>query len=159
MKKRKKPTKKPKKRKKTAVKNPRGRPRTKEAQGRASRERGKRGERDARDLWRQHGFLTAERTVQVKGGTDASDIIIPGVSHHFHAEVKNVETFHLYPSLHKAADDAGLLKIPFVMHKRNGQDFCVILDAEEFIALMKKAGYTPHEGRLLLKEEDNEIQL
>lgn len=142
--KKKKHHKKPKRRVKTQVKQPVGRPRTLEEQGRASRARGKLGERDARDLWKKHGYWNTERTVQVRGGTDAADITIPGVSHAFHAEVKNVETFHLYPTLHKAADDAGMLKIPFVMHKRNGQKFCAVLDAEDFIRLVKKAGYAPH---------------
>ena len=146
-KKKKPPTKKPKRR---THKNPKPRQMKKRVVGRprlnlaaAARARGKKGELDARDLWRKHGYVGAERGIQVVGGRDAPDIKVPGITGVFHIEVKNVEAFSLYPSLAQATQDAGPFQTPIVMHKRNGQEFVVVLNAEDFISLVKKAGYVP----------------
>ena len=109
----------------------------------AARARGKKGELDARDLWREHGYVGAQRGIQVTGGRDAPDINVPGVTGVFYIEVKNIEQFSLYPSLAKATQDAGPFQTPIVMHRRNGQKFVVVLDAEDFISLVKKAGLVP----------------
>lgn len=132
------------KRKKTAARKPKKRPvgRPRKDLAKAARERGKRGEREAAALWEEYGYK-AERSVQVRGGKDAADIVIDGVSEFFHAEVKNVEQFSLYPALRQAQADAGPFQTPFVMHERNGQKFVVVLDAEDFIRLVKQAGYVP----------------
>ena len=127
---------------KSRAKSRMGRPRINLAK--AAKVRGKKGELDARNKWREHGY-TAERTIQVKGGRDAADITVEGVSGAFHIEVKNVEQFHLYPSLAQAIDDAGPLQTPIVMHERNGQEFVVVLSADDFINLVKQAGYVPPE--------------
>ena len=144
---RKPPTKKPKRR---THKKPKPRQMKKRAVGRprkniaaAARARGKKGELDARDLWRKHGYVGAERGVQITGGRDAPDITVPGITGAFHIEVKNIEQFKLYPALSQAKGDAGPFKTPIVMHKRNDRPFVVVLDAEDFIGLVKRAGYVP----------------
>ena len=118
-----------------------GRPRKNIAK--AAKEKGKEGEREAARLWCKHGY-DAERGVQVTGAKGASDINIRGLDDYFHVEVKRVEQFQLYPSLAQATRDAKTpFKIPLVMHRRSGQKFVVVLDAEHFIGLVKKAGFTP----------------
>lgn len=141
------PTKKPKRR---THKKPKPRQMKKRAVGRprlnlaaAARARGKKGELDARNLWREHGYTNAERGIQIVGGRNAPDIVVPGVTGTFHIEVKNVEQFSLYTSLAQAIQDAGPFQTPIVMHKRNEQEFVVVLKAEDFISLVKKAGYVP----------------
>ena len=104
--------------------------------GRMSREKGKRGEREWAALCQSHGYGDARRTSQYCGNTgDASDVVgLPGI----HQEVKRVERLELYSALKQAARDAqeaGSGAIPIVAHRRNKENWVVIMDAEDFFRL------------------------
>ena len=99
-----------------------------------SREKGKRGEREA------CGFLTtlgwsAKRGQQFAGGTDSPDVIhdIPGI----HLEVKRVERLNLGQAMAQARRDAGP-KLPVVMHRRNGEQWLVTVDAAAFFKMVRE---------------------
>jgi len=112
--------------------------------GRMSRDKGKRGEREAAALFRQYGF-DARRGVQYHGGPDSPDVTgVPGL----HIEVKRVERLALYDALDQARRDAGPEEIPVVVHRKNDCRWVVVLGFEDFMTLYREwhSGRTGHEG-------------
>lgn len=104
--------------------------------GKASRDKGKRGERELAGKLREHGF-DARRGVQYHGGPDSPDVTgLEGV----HIEVKRVERLSLYDALSQAKADAGLGEMPVVMHRRNNCEWVVIQPLEDWINLYKNGG-------------------
>ena len=106
--------------------------------GKASRDKGKRGEREVAELLRDHG-IPARRGVQYAGGPDAPDVVgFDGV----HIEVKRAETLRLYPALEQALADRRPGDIATVWHRPSGRPWAVIMLAADFIALMRALGPT-----------------
>jgi hypothetical protein len=70
--------------------------------------------------------------------------------HWFHPEVKRVERLQLYDSLDQATRDSqrdGKGQIPYVAHKKNHHRWVVILDAEDFLRLVREYVVSfDHEG-------------
>lgn len=101
-------------------------------------QKGKRGEREVAALLKEHGF-EARRGQQFSGGGDSPDVVhnIPGV----HIEVKLTESFRLWDALGQATRDAKNGDLPVVFHRKNRQNWAVVLDAEDFIELMKDRVY------------------
>lgn len=101
--------------------------------GRMSRNKGKGGEREIAAKAREHGF-DARRGVQFQGGPDSPDVVgIPG----WHAEVKRAESLSVYPAFEQALADKGADAKPVVFHRRNGKRWLAILDADDFLSLVK----------------------
>ena len=106
--------------------------------GKASRDKGKRGEREVAELLRDHG-IPARRGVQYAGGADSPDVIgFDGV----HIEVKRTEALRLYPALEQAMAERRPGDIATVWHRSNGRPWAVIMPASDFIALMRALGPT-----------------
>ena len=102
-----------------------------------SRNKGKRGELEFAHFLTSRGF-PARRGQQFSGSPDSPDVVCDSLSG-FNFEVKRVERFRLYPALKQAQDDSGG-KIPVVAHRMSRKDWVVILDAEDFLDLIEKAG-------------------
>jgi len=107
--------------------------------GKASRDKGKRGEREAAALLRDHGYTEARRTQQYCGrdadGT-ASDVIgIPG----YHIEVKRTERARLYEWMEQAERDRRPEEIPVILHRQNGKRWLAIMPAEMLLDLIRAA--------------------
>ena len=105
--------------------------------GRASREKGKRGEREVAVILRDAGFTTARRTAQFCGNTgDASDVIgVPG----YHIEVKRCEKVDLANWLRQTEHDAALKNlVPALLFRRSKEPWRVVISLEAFIALLQK---------------------
>ena len=97
--------------------------------GKASRDKGARGEREWRNVLRSlFRCDTAERGCQRAGGPHSPDVIngIPGT----HAEVKRVERLRLYEAMEQASGDAGD-SIPYVASKRNRGEWLITVRAED----------------------------
>lgn len=98
-----------------------------------SRTKGKVGEREVAQLLRDHGF-EARRGVQFQGGPDSPDVIgLPG----FHVEVKRTEAFRLYPALEQAKNEKREGDVPAVFHRANSRPWVVVMDAADFLALVR----------------------
>lgn len=100
-----------------------------------SRAKGCRGEREWRDFLREHlNCPDARRGQQYAGGPDSPDVVggIPGT----HPEVKRTEKLSLYPAMEQAISDADGT-IPYVAHKRNRQDWLVIVRADDLEAFCR----------------------
>lgn len=103
------------------------------AQGRASREKGKRFERDIANFFKGHG-ITARRTAQFCGKTgQAGDVEgVPGI----HVECKAVEKLNLeeaYQQSIRDADAAGKNEIPVVIHKKSRKQAMVTMALMDWI--------------------------
>ena len=81
--------------------------------------------------------IAARRGQQFSGIGESPDVVadLPGV----HLEIKRVENLSLYPAMAQAKRDAKNGASPTVFHRRNGEEWLVIMRAEDWLALFKKA--------------------
>lgn len=99
-----------------------------------SRNKGASAERELANFLKDHGYESAARGQQHKGGGDSPDVVgLPGI----HIEAKRVEAGNLYVWLAQAVRDAaGSGNLPIVVHRRNKQRWVAILDLEAFLNLL-----------------------
>lgn len=107
------------------------------ATGRKSRRKGKTGELELARLLTAMGW-TCHRTAQCRGNTgQAADIEgLPRIW----CEVKRTESFRLYEALRQAKHDAtvaGNGELPAVFHRKNGENWVVIMDIEDWLELYR----------------------
>lgn len=100
--------------------------------GRMSRQKGKRGEREAAAELGAIFACDARRGVQYQGGPDSPDVVLDGVN--VHVECKRTETLNVYKAIEQAKGDAGG-KVPIVWHRRNGKPSLVIVEADRLVEL------------------------
>lgn len=101
--------------------------------GKASRDKGKRGERELARILKDHGY-NARRGQQYSGASGDADVVgLPG----FHIEVKRVERLRLYDALAQAQHDAREDEKPVVIHRQNGRGWVVILTLEDFLQIIE----------------------
>ncbi|NBW23515.1 MAG: hypothetical protein EBR82_87795 [Caulobacteraceae bacterium] len=103
--------------------------------GRMSRQKGKRGEREAAAELARLFACEARRGVQYQGGPDSPDVVLKGVP--VHVEVKRVEALSLYAAIEQATNDAKG-KVPIVWHRRNGKPSVVIVETSRLLELCKE---------------------
>jgi hypothetical protein len=96
--------------------------------GLRSRNKGKRGEKEAAGEIRRLFGVEACRGAQHRGGPDAPDIRTAIERVHF--EVKRVEAFRLYDALTQATVDAGE-GVPVVLHRSNGRPWVAIVRLDD----------------------------
>ena len=106
--------------------------------GKASRDKGKRGEREWAGLCREQGY-DCNRTAQFRGNTgDAGDVEgLPGI----HIEVKRTEALRPWDYMTQAAHDAtenGEGKLPIVAWKKNNHPWLVIMRAEDWFQIYRE---------------------
>lgn len=110
--------------------------------GKASRDKGKRGERECRDIWKKHGYENAHRSQQFSGrGESAADI--EGIDPRLHLEVKSGYSYKkVYDFMEQAKADAKDGQIPIVNCKMDRKEWLCVMRLEDFIELWKsKDGY------------------
>ena len=105
--------------------------------GRASREKGKRGEREcATEMAAVFGLtygVDARRGVQHQGGPDSPDVVLDGVP--IHIEAKRVERLALWAAIEQARADAPPGSVPVVWHKPNRRGSVVIVETCRLLEL------------------------
>lgn len=104
--------------------------------GRMSREKGKRGEREAAAELGPIFGCDARRGVQYQGGPDSPDVVLSGVN--VHVEAKRVESLNLYKALEQAKSDAMPGKVPIVWHRRNGKPSVIVVETAMLMQLAKE---------------------
>jgi hypothetical protein len=100
--------------------------------GRASREKGKRGEREAAAELGAILGVDARRGVQYQGGPDSPDVVLPGVP--IHVEAKRTERLCLWAAIEQAKADAPAGHVPCVWHKANRKGSVVIVETDHLWA-------------------------
>ncbi len=96
--------------------------------GLRSRNKGKRGEREAAAAIRRLFRVDAQRGRQFAGSDESPDIRTAIQRVHF--EVKRAESFRLYDALEQATGDGGD-NIPVVLHKQNRQPWVAIVRLDD----------------------------
>jgi len=96
--------------------------------GRMSRQKGKRGEREAAAELGAILGVYARRGVQYQGGPDSPDVVLDGVP--IHVEAKRTERLSLWAAIEQAKADAPEGKVPMVWHKCNRRGSVVIVETE-----------------------------
>ena len=99
-----------------------------------SNQKGKRGEREARDLLRSFGF-EARRGQQFAGNPDALDVVS---NFPFFIESKHVEKLNIWAAMEQAQRDSGDQR-PCVFFRRNRSDWYVAFRAAD---ILKELGGT-----------------
>ncbi|MGF7002437.1 hypothetical protein M2149_000813 [Lachnospiraceae bacterium PFB1-21] len=101
--------------------------------GKASRDKGKRGERELASELRQHGY-NCRRGQQFCGSNGDADVVgLPGI----HIECKRVERLNLYDAMAQAkADSKG--DLPAVFHRKNNCKWVVIMKYLDWIKMLTK---------------------
>ena len=99
-----------------------------------AREKGKRGERQWRDVLRAEGFH-ARRGQQYAGGADSPDVVCEELRG-FHFEVKCVERLNIEAAMDQARRDAGR-KLPIVAHRRSHRRWLVTMEAETLFRILR----------------------
>ena len=108
--------------------------------GRHSRNKGKRGEREVAKIFQKAGFH-ARRSVQYNGrpGTAADVVGIPGL----HIEVKLVEKESIRAWYRQAQRDAHASpenEMPVIVHRKSREPWLVTMSLEDFIKIIKQEG-------------------
>ena len=103
--------------------------------GKASREKGKRGELLLARFLREQGY-DCRRTSQYCGQTgDAADVVgLPGL----HIECKFVERLNTREALDQAKKKKKKGLIPVLFHKRSREDWLVTMRAEDFMIIYRE---------------------
>ena len=102
--------------------------------GKASRDKGKRGERElAAKLTELFGKLC--RRGQQFCGIEGKDVVgIPGV----HIECKRAERLSLYQAIEQAKADAMDGEVPIVFHRQNGKEWLAVIPADSLPELARR---------------------
>ena len=98
-----------------------------------SREKGKRGEREVAQLFRDAG-IDARRGVQYSGGEDSPDVVTEWGW--LHVEAKYQERMRLYEWMDQAVND-GTGKVPVVVHRCTRKPWLVTMRWDDWIRLAK----------------------
>lgn len=106
--------------------------------GKASREKGKRGEREFASFCRDQGY-DVHRTAQYRGNTGAAGDVegLPGI----HVEVKRTENLKVWEYMNQSRHDTaqeGKGNIPVVAWRKNDHDWLVIMSADDFFSIYKE---------------------
>jgi hypothetical protein len=106
---------------------------SKAANGKASKEKGKVGEREWSSKCKEQGYDT-KRGQQFCGLNGDADVIgLDGI----HQEVKRVEKLNLYDAMEQSIRDAKENEIPIVAHRKNNCSWLVTMESDSFFKLYK----------------------
>lgn len=97
--------------------------------GKASRDKGKRGELEVAHIMQSYGY-DARRGQQFSGLQGDADVVgVPGL----HLEIKRVKTLRLDDAMEQSIRDAREGEIPVVIHRKDKQPWRVTLSLENFM--------------------------
>lgn len=103
--------------------------------GSKERNKGAAAEREVADIIRRAGWPTARRTHDGRAQAGRGDIM--GGPSGCHIEIKRQERLNVPGALRQAADDAGLLDIPVVVHRPSRHEWMATLPLDELLTLLK----------------------
>jgi len=97
-------------------------------------QKGKRGERELRDVIRANGF-DCRRGQQFSGSPDSPDVVSSDLKA-VHFECKRTEKLSIYAAMAQAQTDCGN-KHPIVAHKKNHAEWLFVMTEQTLFALIK----------------------
>lgn len=119
-----------------------------------SRAKGARAERELAKVWSEIMGGPARRGQQFSGGTESPDVVIS--QQNIHVECKRVEKGNPYQWVAQAVRDAGP-KVPCVLHRRNGEEWLLILrfaDVPRFILAAQDSQQADQVGQAQVPADD-----
>ena len=107
-----------------------------------SKQKGNRGERECRDVWKKHGYEDAHRSQQFSGrGESAADL--EGIDPRLHIEVKRGYSYKtIYTFLEQAIQDAKQDEIPIVNCKMDRHEWLCVMRLDDFIEVWQNQAET-----------------
>lgn len=107
---------------------------TNSERGRASRQKGKRGELELAHKLTDLGF-PCHRAQQFCGGASSADVLgLDGI----HPECKRTEALSIYKAMDQAiADSAGTTDMPAVFHRRSKRPWLVVMGLDDWAVLYR----------------------
>lgn len=103
--------------------------------GKASRDKGKRGELELAKALRVAGYSGSRRGQQYSGSETSADVL--GLDN-IHIECKRTETLSLYTAMEQAVRDSGNSgNLPTVFHRRNDKPWLVIMRMDDWLKVYK----------------------
>jgi len=102
------------------------------------KQKGSRGERQCRDVWKAHGYENAHRSQQYSGkGESAADL--EGISPKLHIECKvGYQYKTIYDFMEQAKRDAKEGQTPIVNCKMDRREWLCVMRFDDFIEIFKK---------------------
>lgn len=112
---------------------------------RASRDKGKRGERELAARLTEVFGVDCRRGQQFCGSAGDADVVgIDGL----HSEVKRTETLRLWDAIDQAVSDAAEGSVPVVFHRPSRRPWLAIVRVDDLPALIESlAGLTHNRGK------------
>lgn len=104
--------------------------------GGMSRQKGKRGEREAAAELGSLLGCDARRGVQYQGGPDSPDVVLDGVA--IHVEAKRTERLSLWPAIEQAKADAPAGSVPIVWHRPNRRSSVIVVETARLLELARE---------------------
>ena len=105
---------------------------TAQQRGKASREKGKRFERQVANAFKEAGY-EAYRSQQFSGKNNDADVI---VNLPLHVECKFVERLNIDNAMEQSIRDARENEIPIVVHKKSRKQMLVTMRWDDFLKLI-----------------------
>ena len=103
-----------------------------------SREKGKRGEREFRDVLREAGYCKTERGQQFRGGPDSPDVNCPELPD-IHFEVKRCQNASIYKWILQAETEKRSGQFAIVAHKKNHCEWLAILPMNDLLEIIRRS--------------------
>jgi len=104
--------------------------------GGMSRQKGKRGEREAAAELGALLGCDARRGVQYQGGPDSPDVVLAGVN--IHVEAKRTEKLMLWAAVEQARVDAPAGSVPVVWHRPNRRGSVIVVETARLVELARE---------------------
>lgn len=104
--------------------------------GGMSRQKGKRGEREAAAELGEILGVAARRGVQYQGGPGSPDVVLEGVA--IHVEAKRSERLSLWSAIDQATADAPAGSVPLVWHRCNRRGSVIVVETARLLELARE---------------------
>lgn len=104
--------------------------------GSMSRQKGKRGEREAAAELGALLGVTGRRGVQYQGSPDSPDIVLEGAR--IAVECKRVERLNLWAAVEQAREDAKPGHVPIVWHRPSRRDSVIVVETSRLLDLARE---------------------
>lgn len=103
--------------------------------GKASRDKGQRGERAVAKMIHDALGHDTHRGFQARGGSEQPDVVgMPG----HHVEVKRTERTNIWSAMRQAEEDCDDLSIPIVFTRKNREPWLVVLHADDYLGIIRE---------------------
>jgi len=100
-----------------------------------SNQKGKQGEREIANIFKEYGFDGARRSQQYAGINHDADVVgLPNM----HVEVKRVEQLNIDKAVEQMQRDKRDEELGMVVHRKNRKDWKVTMDLDEWMEVYKR---------------------